>query len=134
VQLIGEVTFFGLVVEDPPPVIESLLPGIVVGDTLEGATYSSRNREAARVASEVSPVIVIVRFLGFKQDLSGAAGVAGASGVATRNTEGWGVLDCGMTGRGDAGHGVLGRLGFGDKTAPPSISGNETLGIFGVGG
>ncbi|KIM81073.1 hypothetical protein PILCRDRAFT_821911 [Piloderma croceum F 1598] len=129
----GEVTFFGLVVEDPPPVIESLLSRVVVGATLKGATYSSRNWEAARAASEVSPVIVIVRFLGFKQDLSGLAGV---SGVATRNTEGWGVLDCGMAGRGDAGHKVLGRFGFGfgDKTSPPSISGNETLGIFGVGG
>jgi hypothetical protein len=102
-----------------------------VGDTLKGATYSSRNWEAARAASELSPVIVVVRFLGFKQDLSG---VAGASGVATRNAEGWGVLDCGMTGRGDAGHSVLSRFGFGDKTSPPSISGNETLGIFGVGG
>lgn len=129
----GEVTFFGLVVEDPPPVIESLLSRVVVGATLKGATYSSRNWEAACAASEVSPVIVIVRFLGFKQDLSGVAGV---SGVATRNTEGWGVLDCGMTGRGDAGHRVLARFGFdfGDKTSPPSISGNETLGIFGVGG
>jgi len=101
----------------------------VVGDTLEGGIYSSRNLEAACAASEVSPVIVMVRFLGFKQGLSGAAG---GSGVAARNIEGWGVLDRGMTGRGDTGHGVLGLLG--DKTPPPSISGNETLGIFGVGG
>jgi hypothetical protein len=101
----------------------------VVGDTLEGGIYSSRNLEAARAASEVSPVIVVVRFLGFKHDLSG---VAGGSGVAARNTEGWGVFDRGMTGRGDAGQGVLDR--FGDNTSPPSMSGNETLGIFGVAG
>jgi len=101
----------------------------VVGDTLEGGIYSSRNFEAACAAAEVSPVIVTVRFLGFKQDLSGAAG---GCGVAARNVEGWGVLDRGMTGRGDAGHGVFGRLG--DRISPPSVSGNETLVIFGVGG
>lgn len=76
-QLTG-VTFFGLAIEDPPPVIESLFSRVVVGDILEGATYSSRNWEAVRAASEVSPVIVMVRFLGFKHGLSG---VVGGSGV-----------------------------------------------------
>ena len=101
----------------------------VVGDTLDGGTYSSRNFEAARAASEVSPVIVTVRFLVFKQDLSG---VEGGTGVAVRNMDGWGVVVRGKTGRGDAGHGVMGL--FCDKTSPPPNSGNETLGIFGVGG
>lgn len=89
---------------------------------MDGGTYSSRNFEAARAASEVSPVIVMVRFLVFKQGLSGAEG---GTGVAVRNTEGWGVVVRGMTGRGDAGQGVVGL--FGDKTSPPPISGNETL-------
>jgi hypothetical protein len=84
VQETGDVTFFGLAIEDPPPVMESFLSR-VVGDTREGGTYSSRNLEAARAASEVSPVIVTVRFLVFRQGLSG---VAGGRGVAARNTEG----------------------------------------------
>jgi len=84
VQETGEITFFGLAIEDPPPVIESFLSR-VVGDALEGGTYSSRNLEAARAASEVSPVIVMVRFLGFKHGLSG---VAGGNGVVARNMEG----------------------------------------------
>lgn len=97
-----------------------------MGDTLEGGVYSSRNLEAECAAPEVSPVIVMVRF---RQDLSGEAG---GGCVAARFIEGWGVLDRGMAGRGDAGQGVLGR--FGDNTSPPSMPGNETLGIIGVEG
>jgi len=84
VQATGEVTFFGLAIEDPLPVMESFLSR-VVGDTLEGGIYSSRNLEAACTASAVSPVIVTVRFLDFKQDLSGEAG---GSGLAARDMEG----------------------------------------------
>jgi len=127
----GEITFFGLAIEDPPPVIERFLSR-VVGDTFDGRLHSSRNVGAARAAS-LSPVIVIARSLGFKQGFSGAAvGVAAGNEVAVRNTEGWGVLDRGMTGGRGGCHGVLGR--FGDKASPLSVSGNETLVIFGVGG
>jgi len=94
---------------------------------------SSRNFEAALAASELSPV-VIVRCLCFKHGLSG--GVADDDGVSSRWMNGLVELGRAIIGRTGCGEAIIhGELDLkGAKSFPPPDSGNETLGIFGVGG
>jgi hypothetical protein len=100
----------------------------VVGDTLAGGTYSSRNFETSCPTSKLSPVVVIVRLVIFKQGLRGVF----CCGVAARAILGRGVVGRGVEGTSAANHGVVGRAGL--RFSPSTISGNKTLWNFGVEG
>jgi len=100
----------------------------IVGDNLAGETYSSRNLETACPASKLSPVVVNVCLVIFKQGLRGVL----CCGVAARDILGRGEAGRGVDERSASNHGVVGRVGL--QSSPLPISGNKTLWIFGVEG
>lgn len=100
----------------------------VVGDALLGGTYSSRSFETSCPAPKLSPVVVMVRLVIFKQGLRDTLGC----GVAARARVGRGVVGRGVEGSNAANHD---EVGCGEPQFPPSpISGNSTLWNFGVEG